>query len=138
MIIMDTGPMVALFDPKDPDFNLCHSELKKIKEPLYSTEAVLTEAFHLLNPGSRGIEGLMQFVLGEYVSIVPLEKADITRAFELMSKYSDRPMDFADASVIVIAEKLKTLSVFTLDINDFSAYKIRKGYQQYSPKIIGY
>ncbi len=137
MIVVDTGPLVAIFDPKDPDFSLCHAELKKIREPLYSTEAVLTEAFHLLEPGSRGAEGLMQFVLGGYVSIFPLDMAGLVRAFELMDKYADRPMDYADASVIVTAEKLNTLSVFTIDINDFSTYKIKKGHRQYSPKIIG-
>ena len=137
MIIVDTGPLVALFDPQDQDYRKCHVELDKIREPLYSTEVVLTEAFHMLVPGSRGFEGLMQFVLNGYVSIVPLNIEDLTRAFELMHKYVDCPMDFADASIIVTAEKLGTLSVFTIDINDFSTYKIKKGHRHYSPFIIG-
>jgi predicted nucleic acid-binding protein len=86
----------------------------KIRTSLYTTEAVLTEAFHLLEPGSRGTEGLMQFVIEGYVSIVPPDKDGSIRAFELMNKYADCPMDYADASIIVIAEVLKTLSVFTL------------------------
>ncbi|MES9994406.1 MAG: PIN domain-containing protein [Candidatus Thiodiazotropha sp.] len=137
MIILDTGPLIALFDPKDPDHQYCHAELRNINEALYTTEAVLTEAFHLLDPGSRGAEGLMQFVIEDYVSVVPLDKESTVRAFELMNKYADCPMDYADASIIVIAEVLNTLSVFTLDVRDFSSYRIKKGHRYYSPKIIG-
>jgi hypothetical protein len=137
MIIIDTGPLIALFDPKDPDHKDCHIELKKINSALYTTEAVLTEAFHLLDPGSRGAEGLMQFIIEGYASIVPLGKDGITRAFELMNKYADSPMDFADASIVVIAEVMKTLSVFTLDVRDFSTYRIKKGHRYYRPRIIG-
>jgi predicted nucleic acid-binding protein len=137
MIILDTGPLIALFDPKDPDHQHCHAELKKIRTALYTTEAVLTEAFHLLEPGSRGAEGLMQFVIEGYVSIVPLDKDGTIRAFELMNKYADCPMDYADASIVVIAEALNTLSVFTLDVRDFSTYRIKKGHRYYSPQIIG-
>ena len=63
VILVDTGPLVVLFDPKDPDFGSCHTILKSLNQPLYTTEAVLTEAFHLLEPGSKGAEGLMQFIL---------------------------------------------------------------------------
>ena len=137
MILVDTGPLVALFDPKDPEFGDCHTVLKSLNQPLYTTEAVLTEAFHLLDPGSRGAEGLMRFVLEGYVTVTSLEQPDTARAFELMDKYSDCPMDYADASIVAMAEKMKTLSVFTLDTGDFSTYRIKKGHRYYSPVIVG-
>ena len=137
MILVDTGPLVALFDPKDPDFVGCHAILKSLNQPLYTTEAVLTEAFHLLDPGSKGAEGLMRFVLEGYVTVTALEQTDTARAFELMDKYSDCPMDYADASIVAVAEKMKTLSVFTLDTGDFSTYRIKKGHRYYSPLIVG-
>ena len=52
MILVDTGPLVALFNPKDNYHTHCLSVLKTIREPLLSTVSVLTEAFHLLTPGS--------------------------------------------------------------------------------------
>lgn len=137
MILIDTGPLVALFDPKDPDFKTCHLTLNAINEPLYTTEAVLTEALHLLEPTSRGSEGLKQFIIEEYVSLLPLDKADIERSFELMDTYSDCPMDFADATLIVIAEKLHTRKVFTLDRNDFSTYRVKRGHRHYPVELIG-
>jgi len=136
MLIIDTGPMVALFDPQDADFNGCHEILKTIQEPLYSTEAILTEAFHILDPNSRGAYGLMQFIREDFVSIVALSKGDIGRSFELMDQYSDCPMDFADATLISIAERMKIKSVFTLDINDFSTYKIKRGHRSYAVDIL--
>lgn len=136
MLIIDTGPMVALFDPQDADFNGCHEILKAVQEPLYSTEAILTEAFHILDPNSRGAYGLMQFIREDFVSIVALGKDDIGRSFELMDQYSDCPMDFADATLIAIAERLKIKSVFTLDINDFSTYKIKRGHRSYAVDIL--
>jgi predicted nucleic acid-binding protein len=136
MLIIDTGPLVALFDPQDPDFPGCQKIMATLREPLYATEAVLTEAFHILDPNSRGAHGLMQFILEELVTIVGLRKNDIGRSFELMDQYSDCPMDFADATLIVIAENLKIKSVFTLDVNDFSAYKIKRGHRSYAVDII--
>lgn len=137
MILIDTGPLVALFDPKDPDFQACHLTLNNINEALYTTETVLTETLHLLEPASRGAEGLKQFIVEEYVSLLSLDKADVQRSFELMDTYSDRPMDFADATLIVMAEKLKTRKVFTLDRKDFSIYRIKRGYRHYPVELIG-
>lgn len=136
MILIDTGPLVALFDPKDPDFQACHLTLNAISEPLFTTEAVLTETLHLLQPGSRGSEGLKQFIVEEFVSLLPLDKSDIKRSFELMDQYSDCPMDFADATLIVMAEKLETRRVFTLDTNDFSTYRIKRGHRHYPVELV--
>lgn len=137
MIIIDTGPLVALFDPKDQDHLSCREILEDIVEPLYTTEAVLAEAFHMLDPGSKGADALKAFFMGEYVSLFELKKKDVERAFALMDKYRDLPMDFADATLIVVAENLKTDKVFTLEINDFRIYRIQKGHRQYALSLIG-
>jgi predicted nucleic acid-binding protein len=137
MILVDTGPLVALFDPKDQDHLACRKILEDIVEPLYTTEAVLTEVLHLLIPGSKGAEGVKAFFVREFISLVSLNKQDITRAFTLMDKYQDLPMDFADATLIVVGENLKTDKVFTLDFNDFGVYKIQKGHKYYPLNLIG-
>ena len=63
MILVDTGPFVALFDPKDPKHERCQEVLRGIREALATTLPVLTEAFHMLAPGSRGADNLRAFVL---------------------------------------------------------------------------
>lgn len=137
MILGDTGALVAVFDPKDPDFTGCHAVLNGLDQPLYTTDAVLRDAFHLLAPGSTGAAELMRFVAERYVALIGLEHADHLRAFELMEQYADRPMDYADASVVVVAERLETLQVFTLDTGDFATYQIKKGHRYYRPIILG-
>ena len=50
MILVDTGPLVALFDRKDAEHHRCVRTLKSLREPLITTIPVLTEAFHMLGP----------------------------------------------------------------------------------------
>ena len=90
-----------------------------LNDPLMTTLPVLTEAFHLLDPCSRGVIGLRQFVAEGYLSVWWMEQTGLHRAFELMGQYSDHPMDFTDASLIAAAEALKTQRIFTLDLEDF-------------------
>jgi len=137
MILIDTGPLVALFDPRDGDFAGCHKVLNTISEPLYTTEAVLTEALHMLEPGTKGEEGLKVFFLEDYVALESLEKTLLARCFELMDKYADIPMDFADATLVALAEKRKINNIFTLDFKDFAAYRYKKGYRYETFRLVG-
>ncbi len=137
MIIIDTGPLIALFDPQDPDHKPCHEVLKMIDEPLYTTEAVLTEILYVFNPGSRGAEGIKEFFIDEYVSLCALKKGDLERTFNLMNKYEDLPMDFADATLLTLAENLGTAKIFTLDFKDFNVYQYKKGHKYYALDLIG-
>jgi predicted nucleic acid-binding protein len=131
MILVDTGPIVALFDPLDPHHKHCTGVLRQIRESLYTTIPVLTEAFHMLNPGSLGSGNLRIFVLRGGLSIFFMDDPAVTRAFKLMEKYADHPMDLADASLIVAAEKLRTKCIFTIDRNDFETYRIKRGHRYY-------
>jgi hypothetical protein len=62
VILADTGPLVALFEPRDEAHHRCRDVLQQIREPLLSSVPVLTEAFHLLHPASRGARALQAFV----------------------------------------------------------------------------
>ena len=97
MILVDTGPLVALFDPADADHRGCALQLAAIEEPLCTTVPVLTEAFHLLRPDSLGSRRLMDFVAARGLRLWFLDDRALTRAFELMVQYADHPMDLADA-----------------------------------------
>ena len=136
MILVDTGPLVALFDPKDGDHDRCAKRLAVIEEPLCTTIPVLTEALHLLNPGSIGSQRLMDFITGGGLGVRYLDSAGLHRAFTLMVRYADHPMDLADASVVVLAETLKLRRVFTLDRNDFATYRIQHGHRQVAFELI--
>jgi uncharacterized protein len=136
MILVDTGPLVALFDPADGMHRRARATLQSLREPLWTTVAVLTEAFHMLEPDSIGSDRLREYVMKGGLAVWFFDRAALARVFELMEQYGDRPMDLADGSLIAAAEVLQTRKVFTLDVADFSAYRIRRGHRHYAPEII--
>lgn len=137
MTLVDTGPFVALFDPRDHLHARCREVLRALRTPLLTTVPVLTEVFHLLTPSSQGSERVRDFVTTGGCGVFFLDDAGIERAFALMRKYADLPMDLADASIIVAAERLDTRRVFTLDRNDFATYRIKKGHHDEPVEIVG-
>jgi predicted nucleic acid-binding protein len=136
MILVDTGPLVALFDPRDGRHERCVGRLKTIRQPIVTTIPVLTEAFHMLGPASVGSERLREFVEGGGLSVWFLDRGSLTRAFELMELYADHPMDLADASLVAAAETLGTRQVFTIDRDDFESYKVRRGHRHHAMQIL--
>ena len=136
MILVDTGPLVALFDPKDGCHQRATNTLKTIREPMCTTTPVLTEAFHMLGPESVGSVRLREFIEKRGMSVWFFDRAQLTRAFELMETYADHPMDLADASLVVAAEALSTLKVFTIDRHDFATYRVRRGHRHYPMEVV--
>lgn len=136
MILVDTGPLVALFDPVDGSHNRCVTILKTIDEPLATTVPVLTEAFHLLSAASLGAQRLMDFISEGGLTVWFLDDVALSRAFELMIQYADHPMDLADASLVVVAENERLKKVFTIDRNDFTAYRVKRGHRYYEFELI--
>ncbi|MEN8220086.1 MAG: PIN domain-containing protein [Pseudomonadota bacterium] len=128
MILMDTGPLVALFDPKDRQHQHCQAVLQTLNEPLMTTMPVLTEAFHLLTPNSKGADALRDFIARGGLKLWFFDEETIQLALQLMEIYQDRPMDLADASLVTAAQTLKISRIFTIDRNDFAIYRIRVGY----------
>jgi len=137
VILVDTGPLVALFEPRDSQHQFCADILKDVREPLVTAVPVLTEAFHILPPDSRPAENLRLFIDRGGLSTWPMQGMHIRRAFDLMRQYADHPMDFADASMIVAAEEAKTRQIFTIDRNDFETYRLRIGQRHVHFQILG-
>ena len=136
MILVDTGPLIALFDPQDGQHNRCRGTLKDIREPVLTTIPVLTEAFHMLGPASIGSDRLREFVEAGGLAVWFLDRAWLTRVFELMELYADHPMDLADASLIAAAEALGTRKIFTIDRKDFETYRVRRGHRHSPVEIV--
>lgn len=137
MILVDTGPLVALSDPADGSHERCVEALAAINEPIATTVPVLTEAFHLLGPASVGAQRLMDFIADDGLRVLHMDDSVLNHAFELMEKYADKPMDLADASLVAVAEQLDLQTVFTLDRTDFSIYRIKRGHRFEAFHVIG-
>ena len=134
--LVDTGALVALFDPRDGDHDVCRQILRRLREPLLTTVPVLTEAFHLLSPASRGADRLRDFVMHRGLGIWFLDQAAIERGFELMERYADQPMDLADASLVVAGEAVSTRRVVTLDRRDFEIYRLKRGHRHVRFEVV--
>ena len=126
MILMDTGPIVALFDASDNYHETCLKEIKQIDEPLLSSWHVLTEAFYILGFSWKAQDNLWEFIIRGGLEIPSFEVKYHNRCRELMNKYQDLPMDLADASLVVMGEDKDINKVFTLDHKDFSIYRTKK------------
>jgi uncharacterized protein len=111
--------------------------LRSIREPLCATVAVLSESFHMLEPQSVGSDRLREFIAKGAMSVWFFDLGALTRAFELMELYADRPMDLADASLVVAAEALETRKIFTIERNDFATYRVRRGHRHYALEVLG-
>lgn len=136
MILIDTGPLVALFDLRDRHHEGCVDALKTFDEPIRTTLPVLTEAFHMLRPESHGSNRLRDFIANGDLGVWFFDRSSLLRALEVMEQYADHPMDLADASLIVAAEVLRTRKVFTVDRRDFPTYRIRRGHRYYPLEIL--
>lgn len=126
MTLTDASAFIAICDKAQGNDHLrCVETLQKIKGSLATTFPCLTEAMYFLGKlmGWQGQELLWQLIENDALEIYHLSENEMTRMYELMSKYQDTPMDFADASLVVAAESLKTNRIFTLD-GDFYIYRI--------------
>ena len=124
-VLVDTGPLVALFDPSDAQHAACTKALARLeRQRLVTSVAVLTEATYLLDFSGRAQRALLDFIAKGAVEIASLDAPAIERASALMAKYEDLPMDFADATLVVLAESLGTTTVFTLDRRGFGIYRL--------------
>ena len=126
MAILDTGPWVALIDRSESRHTECVQWLKNFSGRLYSTEAVLTEVLYILNFSITAQCAALDFVLESVVEIVPSNIESLKKTRNLMKKYADLPMDFADATLACLATETGMQNIVTFDTKDFAIYKLPK------------
>ncbi len=123
-LLLDTGALVSLLDRSQSR----HHELAEFfatwRGPVVSTEAVLTESTHLLGRIAGGRSACLDFFLAGGAQLVPTSLEALERCRALIAQYSDLPMDFADSTLVVLAEDLRTDLVLTTDQLDFQIYRI--------------
>lgn len=124
MILVDAGPLVALIDADDQHHAKCVSTLQTLREPLATVWPPVTEAMYLLADLPKAQNALWEMLERGALQLLPLYAADVPRMRELMRKYADRSMDFADAALVRVAEREGIRKIFTFDRQDFSVYHL--------------
>ncbi len=125
-LLLDTGAFVALVDRSERSHAACVAVLEQWRGAVVTTEAVLTETLYLLGPPWRSQKICLQFFERGAFLLVPSSQASLKRVSILMERYRNVPMDFADATLVALAEELQTDSVFTLDHRGFSVYRLNQ------------
>ena len=126
--LIDTGPFVAYFDDTDPLHKPASASIDAFSGQLVTTGPVITEVMYFLADAPDGPNALAEFVTAAGVQIADAtQPLQIHAAVELMSKYRDTPMDFADASLVLLAEELNVTDILTLDRRGFSTYRTSRG-----------
>ncbi|MEN3054884.1 MAG: PIN domain-containing protein [Candidatus Methanosuratincola petrocarbonis] len=129
--MLDTGAFVALVDRSERRHTDCVKALEVWTGPIVTTEAVLTETLYLVGPEWEHQWVCLEFFLRGAFALIPSSRQSLRRVAALMEKYQDLPMDFADATLVVLGEDLGTDRVFTLDRRGFSTHRLhgRKPFQ---------
>jgi uncharacterized protein len=123
MILVYTGPLVALIHQDDEHHDVCKQTFAAMSEPLGTVWPVLTEAMYLLGFSLQAQIALWEMVESGAVELLPLGNEDVARMKELMRKYRDLPMDLADAALVGVAERERLRRIFTVDRRDFQIYR---------------
>lgn len=121
--LADTGALLACLDRSDPWHERCRKAFGQFRLPLPTSNAVLTELFHLLGDNAREVELAWAFIRSGAVTLLPISDGDLPDIETLMRKYHDRPMDYADATLVHLAQRESLSTVFTIDHGDFETYR---------------
>ena len=122
-ILIDTGPIYALFHSGDNEHKNMKKFLSERKYRFISTLAVFTEVSYFLSDNIEAQMSFYEWVISHGIIISDINQHDILRITELTRKYSDLPMDFTDATLVVTAEKTGIREIISLD-KDFDIYRL--------------
>lgn len=124
-ILIDTGPMVALFSEDDGHHPRCRDALTALHPPLFTCWPVVTEAAWLLRKRPDAVQKLFKSFDGGLFALLPLDAADLPAVAALMKRYQDSGVQFADAALAHLAGRENIRTVFTTDRRDFSIIRLK-------------
>jgi hypothetical protein len=122
--LIDTGAILALLDRDDRWHQPCVDAFRQLRLPVLTSEAVLTELFHLVGDSRAEMEAAWKFVRSGAITLGVIEHAELPQLHALMSRYADCPMDFADATLVHLAKRESLSTILTVDYRDFATYRI--------------
>jgi len=121
-VIVDTGPIVALLDADDQQHAWVKAQFARLRPPLLTCEAVLTESCFLIARGGGDASAVIQLAERGVLSVAQLFDAEAASIARLMRRYENVPMSLADACLVRLIERTSQATLFTLD-SDFEIYR---------------
>ena len=126
--IADTGVIVASLNKREKYCVWTLEQIQRLNAPLWTCEAVITEACYLMRKQHHGKEDVLELIERGILRIDFELQTETTAVKELMTKYENVPMDFADACLVRMSERMTDSTIFTLD-GDFWIYRKNGGEQ---------
>jgi predicted nucleic acid-binding protein len=123
-IVVDSGPLIALFDADDAYHSSALEFVRKSRAELILTMAVVTEAMYVLEESLPARRNLLTWIQRGGLTLAEPEANDFARIGELIEKYADLPMDFTDAVVVALCERLGIRHIASVD-RDFTIYRYK-------------
>jgi uncharacterized protein len=119
--LTDTGPLIAYFDASDRHHAWSCEVFNLLTPPIFTCDAVVTEAFHMLRALPPARDRLLEMIERRDLAIVPVFPAEAGPVRKLLAKYGPR-MDLADACLVRLTESQRDCRLLTLD-SDFQFYR---------------
>lgn len=127
--LVDTGPVVAYLDASDPFHGEVSAAMDGFAGRALTTPAVITEAMYFVGATRGGAQALAELVDRSGMTVYDVcQPSDLREDARLMELYADTPMDFADATLLLLADVLEVVEILTLDRRGFAAYRTPLGH----------
>jgi len=125
--LVDTGAVVALVNRADRHHAAAVEWFKRFRGQLLTTEAVVTETAYVLAASPAHLRAaLLWFERARAAGLLLVEPvADYAALSRIIAQYASLPCDYADASLIALAERTGVTAIATVDQRDFSVYRLR-------------
>ena len=120
--LIDAGPLIALFNKSDKYHEKIKEFIKNYTGLLTTSWPVITEVCHMLDFNINAQIDFLKWIKLGGLKVEDIETEEIDKIIKLSEKYSDIPMDLADAALIVISERLGIKEIITID-SDYYIYR---------------
>jgi predicted nucleic acid-binding protein len=125
-VLIDTGPMVALFSKNDEYHDRCSNALTALTPPLVTCWPVVTEVAWLLRKRPDTLQKLFASFGAGLFALLALDASDLPAIAAIMKRYESSGVQFADAALAHLADRENIRSVFTTDRRDFSIIRLKR------------
>ncbi|MEN8132246.1 MAG: PIN domain-containing protein [Pseudomonadota bacterium] len=132
-VLLDTGPLVSLLNARDRHYVWAKQQFATIKPPLFTCEAVISEACHIILRGGGNPQHVIQLAEIGFMDVSFPFSNHVPAVNKLMKKYRDLPISFADACLVRMSELRDSAVLLTLD-KDFQIYR-KHGRQRISVRL---
>jgi uncharacterized protein len=122
-LLIDSGPLVALLNERDQHHVVCLNQARQLRGQFFTSWPVVTEAAHLLGDRSDAVKKLLAWIRTLEIQLVSLTAADADGISDILTRFTDQKFDFADATLMYLAERDGMTKVFTIDHRHFSVFR---------------